>query len=129
MATIADEMVDAERWRRSAPATTSAAPMQSTAVTMTASSPVSWNVPSQRPVASSACTPTQSVNSVAASSLPMVMRNAPMLTRRGSAAPSGDERVATYKCPIAPIGRALVIAGDAADARELIEIFEGAVDC
>ena len=78
---IADGMGVGDRRRRIAPPANSAAPMQSVTVTMTASSPLSWNARSQRPLASSACTPTQSVNTAAASSLLMVMCTARMIAR------------------------------------------------
>ena len=63
-------------------ATTSAAPIQRTTVTIAASSPVSWNVRSQRPVASRTCRPIPNVNSVAASHVPIVRRTIRIISRR-----------------------------------------------
>ena len=73
--TILNNVAESEGMRRrTALATTRAAPMQSTTETRTASSPVSWKSRSQWPVASKTCSPIQRVTSTAASSVPMVTR-------------------------------------------------------
>ena len=54
-------------------------------MTIAASSPVSWNVRSQRPVASRTCRPIDNVNSVAASNVPIVPRTIRIIARRSGA--------------------------------------------
>jgi hypothetical protein len=63
------------------PAVTTAAPTQSTTITMIASSFVSLTEWSQWPDASSTCTPMQRTSSVAASNLPTVGRTRGILSR------------------------------------------------
>jgi hypothetical protein len=83
--TISDGIADKDARWRIALATTMPAPMQSTIVTMTASSAASCSVPSQCPVASRTCTPMQSVKSTAVNNLPRVRRKMRHHTMRISA--------------------------------------------